>query len=104
MQNVSGNQWVKNLFTNRRHLNLSVMFISQNLFYMGKKCRTISLNSTYIVVLKNPRDQSQIHHLACQMSPSKPKFLQVAYEDATKDPYRYLFLDFHPNSPEFARV
>ena len=35
---------------------------------------------------------------------SKPKFLQVAYEDATKDPYRYLFLDFHSNSPEFARV
>ena len=65
---------------------------------------TISLNSTYIVVFKNPRDQSQIRHLACQMFPSKPKFLQVVYEDATKDPYRYLFLDFHPNSPEFARI
>ena len=36
--------------------------------------------------------------------PSKPKFLQAAYEEETKDPYRYLFLDFHPNSPEFARV
>ena len=53
---------------------------------------------------QNPRDQSQIRHLACQMFPSKPKFLQVAYEDATKDTYRYLFLDFHPNSPEIARV
>ena len=104
MQSASGNQLVENLFTNGRHLNLSVVFVSQNLFYNGKKCRTISLNSTYIVVFKNPRDQSQIRHLACQMFPSKPKFLQVAYEDATKDPYRYLFLDFHPNSPEFARV
>ena len=104
MQSASGNQLVENLFANRRHLNLSVVFVSQNLFYNGKKCRTISLNSTYIVVFKNPRDQSQIRHLACQMFPSKPKFLQVAYEDATKDPYRYLFLDFHPNSPEFARV
>ena len=104
MQSASGNQLVENLFTNGRHLNLSVVFVSQNLFYTGKKCRTISLNSTYIVVFKNPRDQSQIRHLACQMFPSKPKFLQVAYEDATKDPYRYLFLDFHPNSPEFARV
>ena len=104
MQSASGNQLVENLFTNGRHLNLSVMFVSQNLFYMGKKCRTISLNSTYIVVFKNPRDQSQIRHLACQMFPSKPKLLQVAYEDATKDPYRYLFLDFHPNSPEFVRV
>ena len=64
MQSASGNQLVKNLFTNGRHLNLSVVFISQNLFYAGKKCRTISLNSTYIVVFKNPRDQSQIRHLA----------------------------------------
>ena len=104
MQSASGNQLVENLFTNGRHLNLSVVFVSQNLFHMGKKCRTISLNSTYIVVFKNPRDQSQIRHLACQMFPSKPKFLQVAYEDAMKDPYRYLFLDFHLNSPEFARV
>ena len=62
------------------------------------------MNSTYIVVFKNLRDQSQIRHLACQMFPSKPKFLQAAYEEETKDPYRYLFLDFHPNSPEFARV
>ena len=38
------------------------------------------------------------------MFPSKPKFLQAAYEEETKDPYRYLFLDFDPNSPEFARV
>ena len=104
MQSASGNQLVENLFTNGRHLNLSVVFVSQNLFYAGKKCRTISLNSTYIVVFKNPRDQSQIRHLACQMFPSKPKFLQAAYEEETKDPYRYLFLDFHPNSPEFARV
>ena len=103
MQSASGNQLVENLFTNGRHLNLSVVFVSQNLFYTGKKCRTISLSSTYIVVLKNPRDQTQIRHLACQMFPSKPKFLQAAYEEETNDPYRYLFLDFHPNSPEFAR-
>ena len=104
MQSASGNQLVENLFTNGRRLNLSVVFVSQNLFYAGKKCRAISLNSTCIVIFKNPRDQSQIHHLACQMFPSKPKFLQASYEDATKDPYGYLFLDFYPNSPEFARV
>ena len=104
MQNANGNQLVENLFTNGKHLNLSVVFVSQNLFYAGKKCRTISLNSTYIVVFKNPRDQTQIRRLACQMFPSKPKFLQAAYEKETEDPYRYLFLDFHPNSPEFARV
>ena len=51
MQSVSGNQLVENLFTNGRHLNLSVVFVSQNLFYTGKKCRTVSLNSTHMVVL-----------------------------------------------------
>ena len=104
MQSASGNQLVENLFTNGRHLNLSVVFVNQNLFYAGKKWRNISLNSTYIVVFKNPRDQTQIRHLACQMFPSKPKFLQAAYEEETKDRYRYLFLDFHPNSLEFVRV
>ena len=33
MQSESGNQLVENLFTNGRHLNLSVVFVSQNLFY-----------------------------------------------------------------------
>ena len=84
MQSACGNQLVGNLFTNGRHLNLSVVFVSQNLFYAGKKCRTISLNSTYIVVFKNPRDQTQIRHLACQMFPSKPKLLQVAYKEYNK--------------------
>ena len=59
MQSASGNQLAENLFTNGRHLNLSVVFVSQNLFYAGKKCRIISLNSTYIVVFKNPRDQTK---------------------------------------------
>ena len=42
MQSASGNQLVENLFTNGRHLNLSFVFVRQNLFYTGKKCRTIS--------------------------------------------------------------
>ena len=102
MQSAGGSQLVENLPTNGRHLNL--LCSSVNLFYAGKKCRTISLNSTYIVVFKNSRDQTQIRNLACQMFPSKPKFLQAAYEEETRHPYRYLFSDFHPNSPEFARV
>ena len=104
MQSASGNQLVQDLFTNGRHLNLSVVFVSQNLFYTRKKYRTISLNSTYIVVFKNPRDQTQIRHLVCQMFPSKSKLSQAAYEEETKDPYWHSFLDFHPNSPEFAKV
>ena len=37
MQSASGNQLVENLFTNGRHLNLSVVFVSQNLFLYWKE-------------------------------------------------------------------
>ena len=47
MQSASGSQLVEDLFTNGRHSILSVVFVSQNLFYTS---RTISLNSTYIAV------------------------------------------------------
>ena len=104
MQSASGNQLVENLFTNGIHLYLSVVFVSQNLFYAGKKCRTISLNSTFIVVFKNPRDQTQIRHLACQMFHPNHNSYKQPTKKKQKIPYRYLFLDFHPNSPEIARV
>lgn len=44
------------------HRNLSVMYLVQNLFGKNKEQRTISLNSHYLVVFKNPRDASQIVH------------------------------------------
>ena len=45
--------------------------------------RTISLNSQYIVVFKNPRDVSQMTTLAKQMYPGRVKFVQEAFADAT---------------------
>jgi len=65
------NQNVTDLFTKgSHHRNLSVAYIVQNLFNNGKH-RTISLNSHYIVVFKNPRHASQIVHLAKQAYPPK---------------------------------
>ena len=42
MQSASGNQLAENCFTNGRHLNVSVVFVSQNLFYMGKNAEPSS--------------------------------------------------------------
>ena len=39
------------------HQNLSVICLMQNLFHHGKENRTMNLNSQYIVLFKNPRDQ-----------------------------------------------
>lgn len=46
------------------HKNLSVFFLTQNLFHQGKGQRDISLNAHYIVYFKNPRDKAQILHLS----------------------------------------
>ena len=52
---------ILNLFTKgSHHGNTSVFFTSQNLFHKGKNHREISLNSIYLVLLKKPRDKSQI--------------------------------------------
>ena len=63
---------IVNLFTKRsHHRNLSVIYIMQNLFHQGKGNRSISLNSHYLVLFKNPRDKLQILTLAKQIYPSE---------------------------------
>src|SRR5258706_1291764 len=49
------------------HRNVSVLYLTQNLFFKSKHSRTMSLNSHYIIVFKNPRDVTQIKTLAAQM-------------------------------------
>ena len=85
---------ILDLFTKgSHHKNISVIFITQNIFHKGKSQRDISLNTKYLVLYKNPRDRAQIQHLARQVYPEDPKFLQEAYLDATRTPHTYLFLD-----------
>ena len=75
---------ILNLFTKgSHHGNSSVFFTTQNLFHKGKNHRDTSLNPNYLVLLKNPRDKSQIRHLAHQLSPEYPLFVQEAYRDHT---------------------
>ena len=70
MQSVD--QRLCNFFTKgSHHCNISDIYIVQNLFNQHKEHRTISLNAHYLVVFKNPRDSSQILHLAKQMYPGK---------------------------------
>jgi len=89
------NRSVTDLFTKgSHHRNLSVVYIVQNLFNNGKEHRTISLNSHYIVVFKNPRDISQIVHLAKQAYPGKVKAGQEVFKDTTSAPFGYLLLKF----------
>ena len=86
------------------HWNVSCILITQNLFFKGKDTRTISLNTHYMVIFKNPRDASQISHLARQVFPSNGKYLTESFLDATKKPFGYLIIDMKPNTPEYGRL
>ena len=105
MEEVNNDKSIQNLFTKgSHHKNTSVFLITQNLFAKGKFSRTINLNSHYSIIFDNPRDRSQISHLARQMYPNNSKFLVESYMDAIKTPHGYLFIDNKQGTPEEIRV
>lgn len=95
-----------NLFTKvAHHRQVFVIFITQNLFHQGGHHRTRNLNVQYMVLFRNPRDQTVIDYLARQMFPQNRKFLLDAFDDATKNkPHSYLFLDFTQECPDDYRI
>jgi len=79
---------VSQLFTKgSHHRNIIRVLIAQNLFHQGPSPRDISLNSKYIVVFKNPRDKTQIVHLARQVYPGNISSFHKTYLDFCKDPH-----------------
>lgn len=99
------NKEIANIFTKgSHHRNISVIFLMQNLFHKNQHIRTISLNSHYMVLFKNPRDASQFSNLARQMYPKTSKFAVEAYKDATRQPYSYLLVDLRPEQDEDLRL
>lgn len=88
------NSQISELFTKgSHHRNISVILVTQNLFHQGKHSRDISLNSKYLVVFKNPRDQLQFQYLAKQIYPENSKDLLKVYKQVTGTPHNYLLLD-----------
>lgn len=103
IKEVADTKWLTGLFTKgSHHKNISVLLVSQNLFEKG--LRTPSLNCDYITLFKNPRDSSQVTHLAKQTHPKNVKFIQEAFADATAQPFSYLLLDLKIATPDFLRV
>ena len=52
------------------------------------------------MILKNPRDKSQIEFLARQILPRQSKTLVEIFEAATQKPHSYLFLDLTQECPD----
>jgi hypothetical protein len=99
------NESVSAIFTKiSHHRNVSIVYITQNMFPKNKHARTISLNSHYMVLFKNPRDAGQFAVLARQMYPNSSKFAVEAFKDATIVPYGYLLIDLKPDTDEKYRL
>ena len=86
------------------HRNISIIYIVQNLFDKGKSHRTVSLNSQYIFLFKNPRDAGQIANLGRQMYGTRYKVVENAYTLATSKPYSYLLVDLRQDTPDDYRL
>ena len=60
MTNAGKSKELSKLFVQgSHHKNLSVFYLVQNIFDKGKEHRTVSLNSHYTIIFKNPRDNVQ---------------------------------------------
>ena len=64
---------ITQLFTHDCHDNLSLIYLKQ-IFFHKIQC-TCSLNFDYMVIFKNPQDNSQFATIARQIHPDKGKFI-----------------------------
>jgi len=100
-----GDNTVTKFFTQgSHHRNLTIVYIVQNLFNKDASMRTVSLNTHYMILFKNPRDATQIRTLSYQMYPDNVRLLIDAYRDATSKPYGYLLVNLRPNAVDALRI
>ena len=97
---------ISSWFTRKcHHMDSSIIYLIQNIFDKTPQNRTISLNSSYIILFKNPRDASQVRHLDKQIYPGGGGLLTRAYRYVTKErPYAYIVIDFNQSTPEEYRL
>lgn len=85
-----------------RHLNMSIIFLSQRLFVNDEYFRQISGNCDYFCVFRNPRKVNEIRELAKQLTPGGLELLDI-YKMATHEPYSYLFINLTQECPDILK-
>lgn len=87
------------------HRNVSVILVTQALFNPRiNRFNILQENVHYLILSKNPRDNSKVIYLAKQISPYNINWVVKAFLDATKDPFSYIFFDFKQNSADKLRL
>ena len=93
-------KFVVNAFTKGRHENISTIFITQNLFFSCKFARSIALNCSRYILMRN-RGLGQIEVLGKQLyGKSKASVFGDVYKKAlTVNTYGYLLIDLGLKTP-----
>ena len=92
---------VLDLFTKDfHHRNITVLYLTQDLFPPGKFSKTINRNAHYIVAFKNPRDQTGIRTILLQAFPDRWRQVLRLFKRITSRPFGYSMLDVHPASDD----
>ena len=104
MQTAGESSSVTDLFCNKvQHAKVSVLLLLQNLFYHGKERTTLVRCAHYLVVFKNPMDQSIPIFLAQKLMPLNRSLFMEIFDSATSKPHGYLFCDGKQQTPDKAR-
>ena len=90
---------IATLFTvDGRHMNMSMVFLTQRMFVNNEHFRQISQNCDYFAIFKNPRNSSEVRMLAQQLTPGSLDLIDI-YMQATQDPFSYLFINLTQECP-----
>ena len=105
MGDAKKDERVANLFTRgSHHKNLSVLYLTQNLFPQGKACRDICLNTKYLVLFNNPVDRNQVALLSRRIYPDNSQSFMKIYNGAVQKPFGHLLIDLRANVKEADRL
>lgn len=75
------------------HMNITLILLTQQLFYPGTQRRTQSVNTTHYILMRNPAGADQVAILAKQRFPGKSKEFMSTYNKVISVPFAYLILD-----------
>lgn len=103
-QDITGD--IASLFKVQTHhlIECGLCLMTQNLFSQNKHFRDITLNATYLVLFKTPRDKKQLMTFASQFMPQNPSFIMQSFLRATETPYNPLIVDLHQRTLDSLRV
>lgn len=83
------------------HLQISLFYITQNLFPNCNTFRLMSANAHYIILYNNQRNFRQVHTLARQIFVDRRDLARIfnAYKAACNRPRDFILLSFSPLLP-----